>query len=203
MSFDGDLGWANGGKGVDHAETVTAAWGDGEDFQRGVGHETGVGVTELSLAVDEQRFGILTGVDGETTWVPFGGIFVEPIAYQHDVRGQIEVVQVRVGVTGRGLADDDASVETIQLLETGVSVPEVSTCVTGPLVSGKRRSVIDSIKIHSIWVSGSQGPLTGPFLRHSSNKSVLLISIGLELIFLHTTKIRLSAQMISHFKNFH
>lgn len=135
VSFNGDLGWANRGKGVDHTESITAARGDGKDFERSVGHETGVGVTELSLAVDEQRFGILTGVDGETTWVPFGGIFMEPIAYQHNVRGQIEVVQMGVGVTGRRLADDDAAVQTIQLLETGVSVPEVSTCITSPLVS--------------------------------------------------------------------
>lgn len=135
MSFDGNLGWAYRRKGVDHTESVPAARSDGEDFQRCVGHETGVGVTELSLAVDEHRFRILTGVDGETTWVSFGGILVEPIAYQHDMRGQIEVVQVRVGVTGRRLTDDDASVQTIQFLETGVSVPEVSTCITSPLVS--------------------------------------------------------------------
>lgn len=137
VSFDGDLGGANRSKRVDHTEPVATAGRDGEDLQRGVGHEAGVGIAELALAVDEQRFGILAGVDGQTTRVTFGGVLVEPIADEHDVRGQIEVVQVGVGIARWGLADDDAAVQTVQLLETGVGVPEVGAGVTGPLISGE------------------------------------------------------------------
>lgn len=39
-----------------------------------------------------------------------------------------------VRIAGRWLADDDASVETVDLLQPGVSVPEMGACVAGPLI---------------------------------------------------------------------
>lgn len=142
MSLDSQLGGTDGGERVDHAESVTAARRHGEDLQWGVGHESSVGVAELALAVNEQRFGILASVDGQSSRVPLGGVLVEPVTDQHDVRRQIEVVQVAVGIPGRGLTHDDTAVETVHLLETRVSVPEVSTGVSCPLVS-ERVALLD------------------------------------------------------------
>jgi hypothetical protein len=94
VAFDGDLCWTNGREGSDHAESVAFAWRHGEDFERRVGHESGVGIAELALAVDQQRFGILASVDGQTTRISLGGILMQPIAQHNDVRGQIEVVEM-------------------------------------------------------------------------------------------------------------
>lgn len=135
VSLDGDLGRADGSERVDHTEPVATAWRDGEDLERCVGHEARVRIPELALAVDEQRFRILTGVDGQSTRVPFGRILVQPIADQHDVRGQIEVVQMRVRIARWWLTDDDATVQTVQLLQTGMGMPEVCSCITGPLIT--------------------------------------------------------------------
>lgn len=67
VSLDGELSWAYGCEGVDHTESVSATWSDGEYFQWGVGHESSVGITELSFAVDQHRLGILTY--GENDWL--------------------------------------------------------------------------------------------------------------------------------------
>lgn len=116
MAFDGQLGGADGGEGVDHTESVPATGCDSEDLEGSVGHETGVGIAELSLSVDQQRFGILASVDGQTAGISLSGVLVEPITDQHDVRGQVKVVQVTVGISGRRLADDNTAVEAVHLL---------------------------------------------------------------------------------------
>jgi hypothetical protein len=135
VSLDGELRGTHRSERVDHPEPVSSSWSHGEDFQRCVGHESGVGVSELSFAVDEQAFGVLTGVDGQSSWESLGGVFVHPVAEQHHVRGQVVVVQVAVGVLRWGLADHDAAVQTVHLLEAGVSVPEVGSGVARqPLV---------------------------------------------------------------------
>lgn len=92
----------------------------------------------MSFAVDENVVGILAGVDGQTSWVSFSRVFVEPIAEDHDMGSQVKVVQVAVGVFGWWLSDDDAAEEAVQFLETGVSMPEVSTSIASPLVSERR-----------------------------------------------------------------
>lgn len=99
MTLDCDLGWTNRGKGVDHSESVSATGSNGEDFQRSVGHEAGVGVSELSFTVDEEGFGILTSINGQSSWVPFSGVLMQPIADQNNVGCQIKVVEMAVGVS--------------------------------------------------------------------------------------------------------
>lgn len=42
---------------------------------------------------------------------------------------------MRIGITRRWLSNDHATVETVDLLQTGVSVPEMGACVAGPLVA--------------------------------------------------------------------
>lgn len=142
MALDGQLGWAHGGEGVDDTEPVATSRRHREDLEGRVGHEAGVGVPELALSVDQQRLGVLASVHGQSAGVSLGGVFVQPVADQHDVGGQIEVVQVTVGVPGRRLPDDDTPVETVHLLETRVRVPEVSSCVSCPLVT-ERVSLLD------------------------------------------------------------
>ena len=139
MSLDRNLGRADGSERVDHAEPIAAPRRNGEDLQRRVGHEAGVRVTELALAVDQQRFGILTGVHRQTARVTLSGVLVQPVTHQHDVRGQIEVVQVRVRVARRRLPNDDATVQTVQLLQTGMGVPEVCSRISSPLVTVLQR----------------------------------------------------------------
>lgn len=140
MSFEGDLRGADGAEGVDQSESVSSAGGNGVDLQRSVGHEAGVGVPELSLSVEENILGVLTGVDGEPAGVSFSSVFVHPIAKEHDVGGQIEIVEMAVGVLGRRLTNDNATEETIQFLQTSMGVPEVSTCVSSPLISARKNT---------------------------------------------------------------
>lgn len=135
MSFESDLGGAHRCKSIDHSESVSSTRRDCEHFQGRVGHEASVRVSELTLSVNQYVFGILPGVDGQTTWVSLGCVFVKPIAEKHDMSGQVVVVQVTVGVFGRRLTDDNASVQTVKLLKSSVSVPEVGTRVTLPLIS--------------------------------------------------------------------
>lgn len=73
---------------------------------------------ELSLAVDEDGLGVLPGVRGETARKALHGVLVHPVGQQHDVRRQVEVVQVTVRVLARRLSDNDAAVDTVQLLGT-------------------------------------------------------------------------------------
>lgn len=140
VSFKCDLRGADSTEGVDQSEPVPPTGGDSIDLQRSVGHEAGVGVPELPLSVEEDILGILSCVDGEPAGVPFGGIFVHPIAEEHHVGGQIEVVQVAVGVFGWGLTNNNATEETIQFLQTSMGVPEVSSCVTSPLISARKNA---------------------------------------------------------------
>lgn len=99
VSLDRHLGGTDGGEGVDHAEAVATSRGDCEDLEGSVGHEASVGIPELSLAVDQHGLGILASVDRQATRITLGRILVQPIADEHDVCGQIKVVQMRVGVT--------------------------------------------------------------------------------------------------------
>lgn len=143
VSLNSELSRTYGGKGVDHSEPVSPARGHGEDFQRCVGHEAGVGIPELTLAVDQQTLGVLAGVHGQSSGEPFGGILVHPVAEEHHVGGEIEVVQVAVGVFGRWLTDGDAAVQTVHLLQAGVGVPEVGSCVSCyPLISGREKNIL-------------------------------------------------------------
>lgn len=139
VSFDGHLSRTDGSKCIDQPEAIPTTRSDCEDLQRSVGHEAGVRITELASAVDQHRFGILAGVDGQSTGITFGGVLVQPVANQHDVGGQIKVVQMRVGIAGWWLANDHAAVETVDLLQTGVRVPEVGASVAGPLVSERKK----------------------------------------------------------------
>lgn len=107
LTFDGDLSGTDGRESVDHAESVASAGCHREDLQRRVGHEAGVRVAELAFAVDEHGLGVLAGVDGQSSWVSFGGVFVHPIGQQHDVRCQVEVVQVRIWVARWWLTNDN------------------------------------------------------------------------------------------------
>lgn len=136
MGFDSDLRGAHGCERVNHSEPVSSAGGDSEYFQWSVCHESCVGVSELSLSVDENRFGVLARVDGQSSWVPLSGVLVQPIADEHDVGSKIVVVKVAVGVLRWWLSDHDAAIETIKFLQTSVSVPEVGSCVSLPLIPG-------------------------------------------------------------------
>lgn len=80
-----------------------------------------------------------TSVDGKTTREPFSGIFVHPITEQHNMGGQIEIVQIRIGILRWCLTDNNGTIQTVHFLETSVSVPEVGTSITScPLVSGQK-----------------------------------------------------------------
>lgn len=68
MSLYGQLSRTHRSEGVDDTESVAVAWGHGEHFQWSVGHETGVGVSELAFAVDKQALGVLAGVYGQSSW---------------------------------------------------------------------------------------------------------------------------------------
>lgn len=136
VSFDGQLRWANRSKRIDHPEPIPPPRRNSEHFQRCVGHESGVGVPELSLSVDEQALRVLARVHGQPSRETLRSVFVHPVTEEHHVGGQVVVVEVAVRVFGRRLADDDAAVETAHLLKTRVGVPEVGACVTSyPLVS--------------------------------------------------------------------
>lgn len=152
VSFYRQLSGTDGREGVDHPEPVPPARSDREDLQGRVGHEAGVGVPELPFAVDEAALRVLAGVDGEPSWETFWCILVHPVAEEHDVRGQVVVVEVAVGVSRRGLADHDAAVQTVHLLEAGVGVPEVSAGVSGnPLIStNKTEYTGQSVKAKSV-----------------------------------------------------
>lgn len=140
MSFNRQLRWTDGSEGIDHPEPVSSSRGDGEDFEWCIGHETGVGVPELTFAVDEATLGVLSSVHGQSSRETLRGIFVHPIAEEHDVCRQVVVVEVAVGVSGWGLADHDATVETVHFLQTRMGVPEVSTGVScDPLVSNNSK----------------------------------------------------------------
>lgn len=78
--------------------------------------------------------------------------------------GQIEVVQVAVGVFGGWLTDGDAAVETVHLLQACMGVPEVGSCVSGdPLVSERLIQhlfrVIDAYRLQSTKICSSHGEL--------------------------------------------
>lgn len=164
MALDGDLGGTDRGEGVDHSESVATTRRDREDLQRSVGHKSGVGVSELALAVNEERLGILASVYSQSTWISFGGIFVQPITDHHDVGGQIKVIQVAVGISGRRLTDNNTAVHTVHLLKTCVSVPEMGSRITCPLIS-ERVSLLNWTlrnKRYSIVVLGSSLPDSVP-----------------------------------------
>jgi hypothetical protein len=98
MSLDSELSRADRGQRVDHTESVSPAWSDRENFERSVGTVAGVGILELTLAVDEEGFGILTSVGGQPTGEPFKCVLVHPVTKEHDVGGQIVVVKVAIGI---------------------------------------------------------------------------------------------------------
>lgn len=153
VSLDGHLGRANGGEGVYHAEAVPSAGRDGEYLERRVRHESRVRVSELAAAVDEHRLGVLAGVDGQAAREALGGVLVQPVADQHDVRRQVEVVEVRVRVPRGRLPHDDAAVQPVNLLQAGVRMPEVGASVAGPLVSAeieKQLVIVYSIQMSKL-----------------------------------------------------
>lgn len=79
VALNGHLSRAHRGECVDQTETVAATGRNGEDLERCVGHESSVGIAELTATIDEHRFGILTGVDSQTAGISFGRILVQPI----------------------------------------------------------------------------------------------------------------------------
>lgn len=62
---------------------------------------------------------------------------MHPIRQQHDVRRQIEVVEMGIWVARRRLAHDNRAMYAVEFLQASVSVPEVSSRITGPLVSAR------------------------------------------------------------------
>lgn len=145
MTFDCHLSWTHRSEGIDHAETITTARCNGEYFQGGICHKAGVGVTELTLAVNQQRFGILASVDSQTAGITFGSILVQPITDQHNVGGQIKVIQMGVGIPRGWLTYNDTAIETIQLLETCVGVPEMCTSIASPLITAREENYLHNI----------------------------------------------------------
>lgn len=139
VTFNCDLCWAHRWESVDHAESVASAGCHREDLQRCVCHETGVWIAELTFTVNQHRLGILTCVHCQTSRVSLSGIFVQPIRQQHDVGRQIEVIQMRIWVAWRWLTNHNWAVQTVELLQTCMRMPEVSSCVTGPLISAGRK----------------------------------------------------------------
>lgn len=90
---------------------------------------------KLTFSIDQRAFRRLTRVDCEATGETFNGALVEPITDKYHVRGQIIIVQIAVRILARRLPNHYASVETVYLLHAGMSVPEMSTFVTGcPLI---------------------------------------------------------------------
>lgn len=134
VSFNGHLSRAHRREGIDHSEPVSSAGRDREYFQRRISHKASVRISKLTLSIDKHWLGILSSIHCQTTGVSLSSILVEPITDQHHVRCQIIVVQVTVGVLGRRLADNDAAVQAVKFLETGVRVPKVSAGVTLPLI---------------------------------------------------------------------
>lgn len=144
MSFDSNLSRAHGRKCIDQSESVPSSWSDGENFEWCVCHESGIRVTELSSSVNQHWLRILPGIDGESTGVSFSSVLVQPITDQHNVRCQIEVVQMWVGIAGRWLTHNNTTVKAIDFLEAGMCMPEMCTRIASPLISicTKRRCYI-------------------------------------------------------------
>lgn len=92
MAFDSHLCRTHRCECIDQTETISATRRDCEYFQRRVRHKTGVWIAELTATIDQHRFGILSSVDSQTAGETFGGVFMQPIADQNDVRCQIEIV---------------------------------------------------------------------------------------------------------------
>jgi len=118
MTLDGQLGGTHGAEGVDHSEAVPASGGDGEDLQGSVGHQTGLRVSELTAAVDEDGVRILSGTHLQASGETLGRVLVHPILQHHQVVGQVEVVQVAVQIPRGRLAHHDASLQTVQFLRS-------------------------------------------------------------------------------------
>ena len=110
------LRWTHRSKRVDHPEPVSLSRCDRENFQRSVRLESSIGISELSFSIDQQAFGILSGVNSQSSRESLNGIFVHPVAQKHDVCGQIKIVEVTVGVPGRRLSDGNAAVQTVHFL---------------------------------------------------------------------------------------
>lgn len=142
VALDGHLSRAHRGEGVDHAESIATTGRNGKYLKRRVSHEASVRITELSLAVNQHGLGILAGVDSQTARITLCSILVQPIADEHYVCGQVEVVQMRVGIPRWWLSHNDAAVQTVQLLQAGVSVPEVGARIARPLIT-ERVALLD------------------------------------------------------------
>lgn len=74
--------------------------------------------SELSFSIDQQRVRVLASVGSQTARESLHSILMHPIRQQHDVGGQIVVVQMGVRILGGRLTDDDATVDTVHLLKT-------------------------------------------------------------------------------------
>lgn len=134
VSLDCHLRRADWSECVDHAEPIAPARSNGEYFEWCVCHKACVGITELALAVYQHRLGILTRVDGQAARVALCCILVQPVADEHYVRGQVKVVQMRVGIPRGGLTDHNTAVQTVEFLQAGVGMPEMCARVARPLI---------------------------------------------------------------------
>lgn len=118
MALDGQLGGTHGAEGVDHSEAVPASGGDGEHLEGSVGHQTGLGVSELTAAVDEDGVRVLSGTHLQASGETLGRVLVHPVLEHHQVVGQVEVVQVAVQIPRGRLTHHDASLQTVQFLRS-------------------------------------------------------------------------------------
>lgn len=74
--------------------------------------------SELSFAVDEESFGVLSRVGSQSSREPFLCVFVHPVGEEHHVGREVIVIQVAVGVERWRLSHHYATVDTVQLLQT-------------------------------------------------------------------------------------
>lgn len=135
VALDRHLCRAHRRKRIDQPESVPPARRNRENLQRRIRHEPSVLIAELSASINQHRFGILASVDRQPSRIAFGGVLVQPIADQHNVRGQIEIVQMRVRIARRRLPHDDAAVQAVDFLQPGVRVPKVRARIARPLVA--------------------------------------------------------------------
>lgn len=75
---------------------------------------------------------------------------------QHNVCGQIKVVEVRVWIPRWWLPHNNASVKSIDFLQTGVRMPEMGARITGPLISAVSVSAREKQKAEIVMHSARQ-----------------------------------------------
>ena len=91
---------------------------------------------ELSFSVDKDCIWHLTNVNSKSARISLSSVFVHPITDEYHVGRQIIIIEIAVWVFAGRLSNNYASIKTIQLVQTGMRVPKMGTCITcSPLVS--------------------------------------------------------------------